>query len=417
MKHSTAEATKPVWDVERIREDFPILQTQAHGQPLVYLDNAATTQKPQSVIDAITRYYTTSNANIHRGVHYLAEKATAEFESARIKLQHFIHARSSREIIFTRGTTEAINLVAQSYGMSQLKPGDEIVLTEIEHHSNIVPWQLLCQRTGAVIKVAPMNEQGEITLEAFARQLSERTRIVAITHISNALGTINPVREMTQLAHQAGAKVLIDGAQAAPHLTIDVQTIDCDFYCLSGHKMYGPTGIGILYAREELLNIMPPYQGGGEMISMVTFEKSLYNDLPHKFEAGTPDIAGGIALGYAVDYLLTLGLDAIQQYEHDLLTYATERALVEPDLRLIGTAKNKAAVLSFVMNGIHPHDIGTILDRYGIAVRTGHHCAMPIMQHFDVPATVRASFAFYNTPAEIDTLFSALQHVRELFHP
>ncbi len=416
MKHVIAENIKSAWDVERIRKDFPILNTQAHGYPLIYLDNAATSQKPSVVIDAINQYYTATNANIHRGVHYLSEKATAEFENARVKLQHFIHACSPREIIFTRGTTESINLVANTYGATHLKPGDEVLLTEIEHHSNIVPWQLLCERTGAVIKVAPMNELGEITLDAFASQLSDRTRIVGITHVSNALGTINPVREMVQLAHQVGAKVLVDGAQAAPHLAIDVQALDCDFYCLSGHKMYGPTGVGILYGRETLLDAMPPYQGGGEMIKMVTFEKSIYNDIPHKFEAGTPDIAGGIVLGYAVDYLLGLGLEAIQHYEHELLTYATEKALAEPDIHLIGTAKNKAAVLSFVMKDIHPHDIGTILDRYGIAVRTGHHCAMPIMQHFDVPATVRASFAFYNTHAEIDALFTALQHVRELFH-
>jgi cysteine desulfurase/selenocysteine lyase len=407
--------TNTAWDVTRIRNDFPILQTTAHGMPLVYLDNAATSQKPRQVIDAISHYYLATNANVHRGVHYLSEKATFEYEAARVRMQQFIHAASACEIVFTRGTTEAINLVANTWGAANLTAGDEIVITELEHHSNIVPWQMLCQRTGAILKIAPINEQGEVTIEAFQQQLTKKTKLVAIAHMSNALGTINPIAEMIKLAHQVGAKVLIDGAQAAPHIKIDVQALDCDFYCLSGHKMYGPTGIGILYGKEALLNAMPPYQGGGEMIRMVTFEKSLYNDIPHKFEAGTPNIADAIALASAVDYLETLGLTNIAQYEHELLAYATKRAQAESDLRLIGTAAEKAGVLSFTMAKIHPHDIGTILAQQGIAVRAGHHCAMPVMQHFKVPATVRASFALYNTREEIDSLFAALQHVREIF--
>lgn len=403
------------WDIDRIRNDFPILHTQAHGMPLVYLDNAATTQKPKVVIDAISHYYLTTNANVHRGIHYLSEKATFEYEAARVRMQQFIHANSPSEIIFTRGTTEAINLVANTWGLENLTAGDEIVITELEHHSNIVPWQMLCQRTGAVLKVAPINEQGEVILEAFQQQLTARTKLVAIAHISNALGTINPIAKMIAWAHQVGAKVLIDGAQAAPHIKIDVQALDCDFYCLSGHKMYGPTGIGILYGKEALLNAMPPYQGGGEMIRMVTFEKSLYSDVPHKFEAGTPNIADAIALASAIDYLESLGLDNIAQYEHELLMYATQCAQAQTDLRLIGTAVEKAGVLSFTMAKVHPHDIGTILAQQGIAVRAGHHCAMPVMQHFKVPATVRASFGLYNTREEIDILFTALQQVREIF--
>ncbi|MFN7098606.1 MAG: cysteine desulfurase, partial [Gammaproteobacteria bacterium] len=367
------------------------------------------------VIDAITDYYNSTNANVHRAVHYLSEKATQAYEQARIRMQHFINARSAKEIIFTRGTTESINLVAHSYGGSILKPGDEILLSQMEHHSNIVPWQIIAEKTGAIIKVIPINQAGEIELEAYATLLNDRTRIVGITHISNALGTINPLIKIIELAHQAGAKVVVDGAQAAPHLKIDVQQLDCDFYCFSAHKMYGPTGIGVLYGKEALLEKIPPYQGGGEMIRRVTFEKSSFADLPHKFEAGTPNIADAIGLHAAANYLHDLDIEKIAAYEHSLLAYATERAAAEPDIRLIGTAANKSAILSFVMTGVHPHDIGTILDQHGVAVRTGHHCAMPLMQFYNVPATTRASFAFYNTIEEVDQFFNALAKVRALF--
>lgn len=403
------------FDINKVRQDFPILRTLAHGHHLAYLDNAATTQKPQAVIDAISHYYEATNANVHRAVHYLSEQATQAFERARIRMQHFVNARSAKEIIFTRGTTEAINLVANSYGGSTLQAGDEILISQMEHHANIVPWQLIAEKAGVVIKVIPINLQGEIELDKYTCLLNARTRIVAITHISNALGTINPLHKIIDLAHQAGAKVIVDGAQAAPHTKIDVQQLDCDFYCLSGHKMYGPTGIGILYGKEALLEKMPPYQGGGEMIRRVTFEKTSFADLPHKFEAGTPNIADTIGLHAAADYLYDIGLENIAPYEHSLLAYATKRANAETDMRLIGTAANKAAILSFVLNDIHPHDIGTILDQYGVAVRTGHHCAMPLMQFFNVPATTRASFAFYNTIEEIDQFFDALDKVRALF--
>ncbi len=402
-------------DVEAIRADFPVLQQQVYGHPLAYLDNAATTQKPQSVIDAINRYYTRENANVHRGVHYLSELSTANYEAAREKLRRFINARSRKEIVFVRGATEAINLVAQSYGRSHLKAGDEILISALEHHSNIVPWQLLCEQTGTVLKVAPIDDKGQVLFSEFERLLSSRTRLVAMSHMSNALGTINPVGQMIDLAHAEGVPVLLDGAQAAAHLPVDVQELDVDFYAMSAHKMLGPTGIGILYAKEALLDAMPPYQGGGDMISMVTFEKTRYNDLPYKFEAGTPNIAGVIGFGAAVDYLTAIGPDPIARHEHELLAYATKLAHDFKGLRIIGTAAHKASILSFVLEGIHPHDLGTILDRQGIAIRAGHHCAMPVMDYFGLPATARASFALYNTMDEVDQMFAALEQARRVF--
>ncbi len=402
-------------DIQAIRADFPILHQQVHGQPLAYLDNAATTQKPQCVIEAVRQYYERDNANVHRGVHALSERATAKYEGAREKVRAFINAASLSEIVFVRGATEAINLVAQSYGRSNLKAGDEILITEMEHHSNIVPWQLLCEQTGAKLKVVPINDDGEISLEDVESRLSKRTKLVAVVHLSNALGTINPVREIIDLAHGQDIPVLLDGAQATAHLAVDVQALDVDFYVMSAHKMLGPTGIGALYAKQELLEAMPPYQGGGDMISMVSFEKSQFAELPYRFEAGTPNIAGVIGFGAAIDYLQKLGLENVAEYEDGLLRYATERAQVFPGLRLIGTARRKASILSFVLEGIHPHDIGTILDRQGVAVRTGHHCAMPVMEHFQVPATVRVSFSVYNTMDEADRLFAALEKVREMF--
>ena len=403
-----------LFDVEKRRRDFPILEQRVHGKPLVYLDNAATTQKPLKVIESLSRYYRELNANIHRGVHTLSQKATEEYEAARRRVQRFIHAQDSREIIFVRGTTEAINLVAQSYGRVRFKPGDEILISEMEHHSNIVPWQLLAQQTGAVLKVIPINDAGELILEAYERLLGPRTRLVSVVHISNALGTINPIRAIIERAHALGVPVLIDGAQAVAHIPVDVQALDCDFYAFSGHKLFGPTGIGVLYGKAELLEAMPPYQGGGDMIKRVSFDKTIYNDLPYKFEAGTPHIAGPIGLGAAIDYVDEVDLEVIGQHEHVLLAYATERALEVSGLRLIGTAREKASILSFVMDGIHPHDLGTILDHEGIAIRTGHHCAMPVMEHFKVPATARASFAFYNTHAEIDRLIEALREARRI---
>ncbi len=404
-----------MFDVNKIRAEFPLLHQQVYGHPLAYLDNAATTQKPQCVIDALRCYYEQENANIHRGVHYLSEKATAKYEAARQKVRTFVNARSEREIVFVRGATEAINLVAASWGRSNVKSGDEILLTELEHHSNIVPWQLLCEQTGAKLVVAPINEQGEVILGDFERLLSSRTRLAAISHLSNALGTINPVREMIDLAHQAGAKVLLDGAQAAAHLDVDMQVLDVDFYAMSAHKMYGPTGIGALYAREEILESMPPYQGGGDMISMVTFEKTRYNALPYRFEAGTPNIAGVIGFGYAIDWLTSVGIESIAAHEHALLDDATRQANNFPGLHLIGTAANKSSILSFTLEGVHPHDLGTILDREGVAIRAGHHCAMPVMEHFGVPATARASFAVYNTVEEVTALFAALEKARDIF--
>jgi cysteine desulfurase / selenocysteine lyase len=403
------------FDVDKIRTDFPILKQKIHGKPLVYFDNGATSQKPQVVIDALNRYYTTENSNIHRGVHFLSEQATTAYEAARHKIKHFINARSEQEIVFVRGTTEAINLVAQSYGRTFLKPGDEIIVSAMEHHSNIVPWQMLCEQTGARLRVVPINHDGELVLDEYCRMLNERTKLISITHVSNALGTIVPVKEIVRLAHERGVPVLVDGAQAAPHLKVDVQELDCDFYAFSGHKLFGPTGVGILYGRSELLDAMPPYQGGGDMISLVTFEKTHYNVLPYKFEAGTPHIAGGIALGAAVDYLEGLDWQQVEAHEHRLLTYATAALSEIKGLRIIGTAKEKVGVVSFVFDHVHAHDMGTILDQEGVAVRAGHHCAMPVMQRFGVPATTRASFALYNTRQEIDILLRGIQRALEVF--
>ena len=403
------------FDVERVRQDFPVLKQTIHGKPLVYLDNAATAQKPQAVIDAIVKFYEVDCANIHRGVHELSQRSTAAYEQTRAKIRRFLNARSTREIIFVRGTTEGINLVTQTWGRANLQPDDEIVIAGLDHHSNIVPWQIVCQETGAHLRVIPIDDRGELILSEYERLLGLRTRMVAIGHISNALGTINPVRRIVQMAHAAGALTLVDGAQAVPHMPVDLQALDADFYTFSGHKLYGPTGIGVLYGKAELLDAMPPYQGGGDMIRTVTFEKTTYNDLPYKFEAGTPDIAGGIGLGAAVDYVTGLGMEKIKAYEHELLLYATEALQEIPGLRIIGTAHEKAAVLSFVIDGIHPHDIGTVLDHEGIAVRTGHHCAQPVMDRFQIPATTRASLAFYNTPAEIDALVAGLYKVKEVF--
>ena len=413
-RFESAEASHG-FDVFQIRQDFPILRTNVHGRPLVYLDNAATSQKPQVVIDALTHYYTSENANIHRGVHALSELATEHYEQARVKIQRFINAADPCEIIFVRGTTEGINLVAQTYGRTHVGAGDEIIISALEHHSNIVPWQILCEQQGAKLRIIPINDDGELLLDEFEKLLGPRTKLVAIAHVSNALGTIIPLRRVTELAHQHNVPVIVDGAQAAPHLQIDVQALDADFYVLSSHKMYGPTGIGVLYGKRHLLEAMPPYQGGGDMISSVTFEKTLYNKLPYKFEAGTPDISGVIAMGAAVDYMTNIGLDRIAAYEHELLVYATGKLSKVPGLRLIGTAKSKAAVVSFVLENVHAHDVGTILDQEGIAVRTGHHCAQPVMQRFGVDATARASFALYNTKEEVDALAAGIQKVREVF--
>lgn len=415
MNASATPLTAAGLDVERLRADFPVLQQQVFDRPLAYLDNAATAQKPLAVIETLDEYYRQYNSNIHRGVHTLSERATAAYEGARGRVRDFINAASDREIVFTRGTTESINLVAQSYARTNLKAGDEILITEMEHHSNIVPWQLLCEQTGTVLRVAPIDDKGEVILEEFERLLGPKTRLVSIVHISNALGTINPVRHMIECAHARDAVVLVDGAQATPHARVDVRALGCDFYALSGHKLFGPTGIGVLYGREELLEAMPPYQGGGDMIKMVTFDKTLYNDLPYKFEAGTPHIAGVIGLGAAIEYVNGVNLDAIQAYEKDLLDYATEAVSAVAGVRLIGTAADKAGVLSFIMDGIHPHDLGTILDHEGIAIRTGHHCAMPVMEHFGIPATARASFAFYNTRGEVDRLAQGLENAKKVF--
>ncbi|MEK7728964.1 MAG: cysteine desulfurase [candidate division KSB1 bacterium] len=402
------------FDVNKVRKDFPILQLKVHSKPLVYLDNAATSQKPQAVLNAIDQYYRAENANIHRGVHYLSEVATRGYEGARVKIQKFLNAASEREIIFVRGTTEAANLVAHSFGRTQLKAGDEIIITGMEHHSNIVPWQMLCEDTGAKLRVVPLNNNGELLLEEFETLLNSHTKLVSLVHVSNSLGTINPVKKIIALAHERKVPVFIDGAQAVPHMAVDVQALDCDFYAFSGHKIFGPTGIGVLYAKEALLKKMRPYQGGGDMIKSVTFEKTTYNDLPHRFEAGTPDIAGVIGLGAALDYVSGLGYDKIAAHEHELLEYATEALLAIPGLKIIGTAKQKASVISFVLEGIHPHDVGTILDRHGIAIRTGHHCTQPVMKRFNVPATSRASFAFYNTTAEVDALVQGIHTVMKV---
>ena len=411
---ATRAPTVP-WDVERIRKDFPILHQEVHGKPLVYLDNAATSQKPQAVLDALADYYATNNANVHRGVHRLSERATEAYEGARERLRRFLNAAHTREIIFVRGATEGINLVAQTHGRRAVGPGDDVVITALEHHSNIVPWQLLCEEKGAALRVVPIDDTGEVDVAAYERLLGERTRLVAIAHVSNALARIDPVKPMSDAAHRRGITVLVDAAQAAPHLRVDVQVLDCDFYTFSGHKTYGPTGIGVLYGKTALLEQMPPFQGGGDMIKSVSFEKTTYNDLPYKFEAGTPHIAGVIGLGVAVEYLESIGLEQVGAYEHDLLSHGTELLAQIPGLRLIGTARAKAGVLSFVVDGIHPHDVGTILDRKGIAVRTGHHCAMPVMTRFGIEATTRASLAFYNTHEEIDALADALGRVREIF--
>ncbi|HWR20656.1 MAG TPA: cysteine desulfurase [Verrucomicrobiae bacterium] len=415
----TAQDTHPTarsaFDVTRIREDFPALRQQIRGKPLVYLDNAATSQKPMRVIETIEKYYLTENSNVHRGIHLLSERATEAFEGARAKVARFLNASDVREIIFVRGATEGINLVAHSFARPLLTVGDEILISEMEHHSNIVPWQIVCKETGAVLRVVPINDDGELRLDEYERLLGPRTRLVSIVHVSNALGTINPVQQMIEMAHERGVPVLVDGAQAAPHLPVDVQALGCDFYVCSGHKLFGPTGIGIVFGKARLLDAMPPYQGGGDMILSVTFEKTIYNEAPLKFEAGTPHIAGAIGLGAAIDYVSSIGLDQIAAYEGELLAYATDAVSAIPGLRIIGTAKEKASILSFVLDGVHAHDIGTILDQEGIAIRTGHHCAQPVLQRFGVPATARASVAFYNTRGEIDALVKAIHKVTELF--
>lgn len=403
------------FDAERVRGDFPALHQEVHGQPLVYLDSAATTLKPQVVIDAVDEVYARDCANIHRAVHLLSQRATARFEGAREKVRAFLNARKTSEIVFTRGTTESINLVAQSFGRPRLGEGDEVLVTELEHHSNIVPWQLLCQQTGAKLVVVPITDRGEVLLEAFETKLSKRTKIVAFAHVSNALGTVLPASEIIAMAHASGAVTVLDGAQAVSHVEADMQALDCDFYAFSGHKLYGPTGIGVLYGKERLLEEMPPYQGGGDMIRSVTFEETIYNELPYKFEAGTPNIAGAIGLGAAVDYYSSFDLPAVHAYEADVLRYATDALQTVPGLRLIGTAPGKVSALSFLMDAAHPHDIGTIVDAEGVAVRTGHHCAQPVMEHFGVAATARASLGMYNTKADIDVLVRALHKVQELF--
>jgi len=409
------ETPAPAFDVRRIREDFPLLKQKVHGKPLVYLDNAATSQKPQKVIDALLQFYTRDCSNVHRGVHLISERATQAYEDARVKVQRFLNAPEAREIVFVRGTTEAINLVAQTYGRRHVQAGDEVLITALEHHSNIVPWQMLCEEKGASLRVAPINDRGEVIPEEFEKLLNGRTRIVALAHVSNALGTINPVRQMVDMAHCWNVPVLVDGAQAAPHLAVDVQELGCDFYAISGHKVFGPTGIGALYGKARHLEAMPPYQGGGDMILSVTFEKTIYNSIPYKFEAGTPNIADAIGLGAALDYLNEIGMENIASYEHALLAYATEAIGQIPGVRIIGTARAKAGVLSFVVEGVHPHDVGTVLDREGIAVRTGHHCAQPVMARFGVPATVRASLAFYNTKQDINALAAGIQRVKGIF--
>jgi len=402
------------YDVERIRQDFPVLDQQVRGKPLVYLDNAATSQKPKAVIDSIVQYYENDNANIHRGVHTLSERATLSYENARKKVQTFLGAESHKEIVFTRGATEAINLVANAFA-EKLKAGDEVLITAMEHHSNIVPWQMLCKKTGAELKVAPINTKGELILEEFEALISKKTKFAAISHMSNALGTINPIKQLIDLLHQHDVPVLIDGAQAIPHITVDVQALDCEFYVFSGHKLYAPTGIGALYGKMEQLEQMSAYQGGGDMISVVTFDKTVYNKVPYKFEAGTPNIAGTIGLGAALDYVSDIGIAAIAAHENSLLEYAVEQSKRIDKLRIIGTAENKGAIMSFVLEGIHPHDIGTMMDHQGIAVRAGHHCAMPVMDFFEVPATARASFAMYNTHQEVDALMAGIENLIEMF--
>jgi cysteine desulfurase / selenocysteine lyase len=411
----TVSLAPAAFDVQAIRRDFPILRERVHDKPLVYLDNAATTQKPRRVIDRLNAFYRRENANVHRGVHLLSERATDAYEDARRTVCRFLNAADPKEIVFVRGTTEAINLVAQSYGRSHVGLGDEIVITMMEHHSNIVPWQILCEQTGARLRVAPITDDGDIQLDAYEALLSARTKIVAVVHVSNALGTINPIAEIVRIAHAGGIPVLVDGAQAVAHMPVDVRALDCDFYAFSGHKVFGPTGIGVLYARASLLDAMPPYQGGGDMISAVTFERTLYNVPPYKFEAGTPDIAGAIGLAAALEYVEAIGLDHVNAHENELLAYGTAALSQVPGLRLTGTAAHKAGILAFVLEGVHPHDIGTILDREGVAIRTGHHCCQPLMDRLGVPATARASLALYNTREEVDALARALDKVREVF--
>lgn len=403
------------FEVDKIRQDFPILDQQIRGKPLVYLDNAATCQKPKAVIDAICHMYSHDYANVHRGVHALSERSTAAFEAVRDKVKNFINAASDKEIIFVRGTTEAINLVAQTFGKANITAGDEILITAMEHHSNIVPWQILCEQTGAVLKVAPINKRGELIYEEFERLLNKKTKLVSVVHMSNALGTINPVKEIVAAAHARNIPVMLDGAQAVPHMPVNVQDLDCDFYAFSGHKLYAPSGIGVLYGKQALLEAMPPYHGGGDMIRKVTFEETEYNVLPYKFEAGTPNIADVIGLGAALEYLSDIGMENVAAYEHELLTYATEKAKKIPGLKIIGEAENKGAILSFTLETVHPHDIGTMLDHVGIAIRAGHHCAMPVMDFFQVPATARASFAMYNTKQEIDALMEAIEELVKVF--
>ena len=415
---STAiQSVKPAgtFDADRIRGDFLILSLKVNGKPLAYLDNAASSQMPNQVIDRLVRYQTSEHANIHRAVHALSEKATAEYEGARRKIQRFINAKEEREIVYTRGTTSAVNLVMHGYGRAFLGAGDEVIVSQLEHHSNIVPWQMLCEEKGARLRVIPCNDAGELLLDDYAKLFNAKTKFVAITHVSNALGTINPVRDMIATAHRHGVPVLVDGAQAVPHMKVDVQDLDCDFYAFSGHKMCGPTGIGILYGKAQLLEKMKPFEGGGDMILSVTFEKTTYNAIPHKFEAGTPPIAAAIGLGAAVEYLESVGLDRIAAHEHDLLTYATEAFTQLKGVRIVGTARDKAAVVSFTLQGVHPHDVGTILNEDGVAVRTGHHCAQPVMQRFGIPATARASFYLYNTFAEVDALVAGIRRVQKIF--
>ena len=406
-------AEKIPFDVEKIRQDFPILKREVNGYPLVYFDNAATSQTPKQVMDAIVDYYSNYNSNIHRGVHTLSQEATDKYEGARRKVQQHFNAAHPYEIIFTSGTTHGINLVANGFA-SLLKEGDEILVSALEHHSNIVPWQMLCEKTGAVLKVIPMDQNGELILSEFDKLLSEKTKVVFLNHVSNALGTVNPIKDIIEKAHQVGAAVLIDGAQAAPHIKADVQELDVDFYVVSAHKMCGPTGVGVLYGKEEWLKKLPPYQGGGEMIASVTFEKTTYAELPHKFEAGTPNICGGIAFGAALDYMNSIGFDTIAAYEQELLDYATQKLLEIEGVKIYGLAKEKTAVVSFNIEGIHPYDIGSIIDKLGIAVRTGHHCAQPIMDYFKIPGTVRASFAFYNTKEEIDIFIKAVKRAKAM---
>jgi cysteine desulfurase/selenocysteine lyase len=403
------------FDPERVREDFPILQQKVHGKPLVFLDSAASAQKPRPVIEAMSKFYENDYANIHRGVYELSERATQAFEGVREKAREFLNAAQVGEIVFVRGTTEAINLVAQSYGRAHVSAGDEVLITHMEHHSNIVPWQLLCEERQARLRVAPIDDRGQLMLGEFEKLLSPRTRMVAVSHVSNALGTVNPVGEIVRLAHARGVPVLVDGAQAVPHRRVDVRELGCDFYAFSGHKLFGPSGVGVLYGKAQLLEAMPPYQGGGEMILSVSFEETIYKEIPYKFEAGTPDIGGAVGLGAAIDYLTSLDFDAVAAHEHELLDYATQQLSKIPGLRFIGTAEERAAAVSFVLDGVHPHDIGTILDQEGIAVRTGHHCAQPVMDRFGVAATVRASFALYNTKADVDALVRGLRRVREVF--